>query len=157
MGAAHDFDAIYREAGARLWRSLYAYTAGQREIAQEALAEAFARAMERDGEIRDPVPYLYRTAFRIAAAEMRRTRHVAPEPEHAVDDPAGTADLLAALRHLTPGQRAAVFLHYQADLPVREVAALMGTSSAVVKVHLSQGRKRLRVLLADEEEVVDDA
>ena len=33
----------------------------------------------------------------------------------------------------------------------------MGTSSAVVKVHLSQGRKRLRVLLADEDEVVDDA
>ena len=82
MGAAHDFDAIYREAGARLWRSLYAFTAGQREIAHEALAEAFARAMERDGQIRDPVPYLYRTAFRIAAAEMRRTRHVAPEPEH---------------------------------------------------------------------------
>ena len=33
----------------------------------------------------------------------------------------------------------------------------MGTSAAVVKVHLSQGRKRLRVLLADDEAVVDDA
>jgi RNA polymerase sigma-70 factor (ECF subfamily) len=157
MGAAHDFDAIYREAGARLWRSLYAYTAGQREIAHEALAEAFARAMERDGQIRDPVPYLYRTAFRIAAAEMRRARNLAPAMEPSATDPAGSADLFAALRHLTPGQRAAVFLHYQADLPVREVAALMGTSTAVVKVHLSQGRKRLRVLLADDEVATDDA
>ena len=157
MGAAHDFDAIYREAGARLWRSLYAYTAGEREIAQEALAEAFARAMERDGQIRNPVPYLYRTAFRIAAAEMRRARRVAPEPAPSVTDPEGAADLLAALRRLTPGQRAAVFLHYQADLPVREVATLMGTSAAVVKVHLSQGRKRLRVLLADDEGAIEDA
>ena len=30
------------------------------------------RAIERSDTIRDPVPYLYRTAFRIAAAELRR-------------------------------------------------------------------------------------
>ena len=108
MGAAHDFDAIYREAGARLWRSLYAYTAGQREIAQEALAEAFARAMEHDGEIRDPVPYLYRTAFRIAAAEMRRTRPRRAEPEPSVVDPAGTADSSQRCGTSRPGTRGGV-------------------------------------------------
>jgi DNA-directed RNA polymerase specialized sigma24 family protein len=37
-----------------------------------------------------------------------------------------------------------VFLHYQADLPVQEVARLMGTSSAAVKVHLHRGRTRDR-------------
>ena len=153
----HDFDAIYREAGARLWRSLYAYTAGQRDIAHEALAEAFARAIERDSSIRDPVPYLYRTAFRVAAAEMRRARHDEPDPATPAPDAEDTTDLLRALRQLSPGQRAAVFLHYQADLPVREVAALMGTSAAVVKVHLSQGRKRLRTLLTEDEEGCDHA
>lgn len=157
MGATHDFDAIYREAGVRLWRSLYAYTAGRSDIAQEALAEAFARAMERDGSIRDPVPYLYRTAFRIAAAEMRRERRPGVEADTPAPDPVDATDLLAALRRLSPGQRAAVYLHYQADLPVREVATLMGTSSAVVKVHLSQGRRRLRTLLADDVGDPDDA
>lgn len=150
MGAPHDFDAIYREAGARLWRSLYAYTAGREDIAHDAMAEAFARAIERATSIRDPIPYLYRTAFRIAAAELRRRAPDETLPDVPVSEPVDRTDLLAALRHLSPGQRAAVYLHYQADLPVREVARLMGTSAAVVKVHLSQGRRRLRSLLADD-------
>jgi len=47
-----------------------------------------------------------------------------------------------------------VYLHYQADLPVREVAQAMGTSVAAVKVHLHRGRTRLRTMLGTEE--VDD-
>lgn len=155
MGAPHDFDAIYREAGARLWRSLYAYTAGREDIAHDAMAEAFARALARASSIRDPVPYLYRTAFRIAASELRQRDRDEAVPDAPPDEPADRADLLLALRNLTPGQRAAVYLHYQADLPVREVARLMGTSTAVVKVHLSQGRRRLRSLLADDEDRAD--
>jgi RNA polymerase sigma-70 factor, ECF subfamily len=59
---------------------------------------------------------------------------------------------MRALKELTPAQRAAVFLHYRVDLPVREVAHLMGTSSAAVKVHLMRGRRRLRELLGEEDE-----
>lgn len=70
-------------------------------------------------------------------------------------DESGTADLIRAMQRLSPSQRAAVFLHYQADLPVREVARLMGTSAAAVKVHLHRGRNHLRELLGTEE--VDDA
>ncbi|HZB02599.1 MAG TPA: sigma-70 region 4 domain-containing protein, partial [Actinomycetota bacterium] len=58
---------------------------------------------------------------------------------------------LRRLRTLSPGQRAAVFLRYQADLPVAEVARLMGTSSAVVRVHLMRGRRRLAELLGDDD------
>jgi DNA-directed RNA polymerase specialized sigma24 family protein len=47
-----------------------------------------------------------------------------------------------------------VYLHYQADLPVAEVARLIGTSTAAVKVHLMRGRRRLAELLGDDE-VVD--
>jgi RNA polymerase sigma-70 factor (ECF subfamily) len=59
-------------------------------------------------------------------------------------------DLLGALRQLSPSQRAAVYLHYEADLAVREVASLMGTSVAAVKVHLMRGRRRLASLLGEE-------
>jgi DNA-directed RNA polymerase specialized sigma24 family protein len=48
-----------------------------------------------------------------------------------------------------------VVLHHEADLPVGEVARVMGTSVAAVKVHLFRGRRRLRELLGSEE--VDDA
>jgi DNA-directed RNA polymerase specialized sigma24 family protein len=53
---------------------------------------------------------------------------------------------------LSDGQRAAVILHYYADLRVRDVAAVMGTSPAAVKVSLMRARRRLRALL----EVSDD-
>jgi RNA polymerase sigma-70 factor, ECF subfamily len=153
--AAHDYDEIWRESGATLWRSVYAYAGGQREVADDAVAEAFARAMSRDGEVRDPLAYLYRIAFRVASAELaRRKREEAQMPEQTIADPNqnGLSDLFGALRRLTPAQRAAVYLHYRADLPVREVAHLTGMSSAAVKVHLMRGRRRLRELLGAEDE-----
>jgi DNA-directed RNA polymerase specialized sigma24 family protein len=61
-------------------------------------------------------------------------------------------DLFGALRRLTPAQRAAVYLHYQADLSVRDVAHVMGSTSAAVKVHLMRGRRRLAELLGTEDE-----
>jgi RNA polymerase sigma factor (sigma-70 family) len=149
-----DLEAIYREHGRTLWRSLFAYTGGRREIADDALAEAFVRALVAPGRIRDPLAWLFRVAFRIAAAEMKREGNRI-EIEEVVANPAGNAlpEILAALRHLSPAQRAAVYLHYQADRPVAEVARLLGLSTAAVKVHLFRGRQRLRRLL---EEDVDD-
>lgn len=150
MQERRDYSELYREVGPPLWRAILVYSGGRRDIADDAVGEAFVRAIEGDGRIRRPFPWLYRTAFRIAAAELRREKDLPERAEPYLDDPA-TGDLMRALRCLSPSQRAAVFLHYQADQPVREVARLMGTSSAAVKVHLHRGRKRLRELLGTEE------
>ena len=155
MDTAHDYDTIWRESGATIWRSVYAYSGGIREVADDAVAEAFARAMAHDADVRDPVAYLYRIAFRVAAADLvRRKQEGTDMPELAITDPSanGLPDLLHALRELTPAQRAAVYLHYRADLPVREVARVTGMSSAAVKVHLMRGRRRLRELLGEEDD-----
>jgi RNA polymerase sigma-70 factor, ECF subfamily len=145
---ARRFDELYRSVGPRLWRAVLAYVGGRRELADDVVAEAFARALERAPTIRSVEPYLYRVAFRLAAHELRRADPAPDVPETGSLDPE-LLDLFAALRRLSPGQRAAVFLHYQADLPVAEVARLMGTSSAVVRVHLMRGRRRLAALLGD--------
>ena len=47
MSDDHDFEAIFRETGPRLWRALLAYSAGRRDVADDALAEAFVRAISR--------------------------------------------------------------------------------------------------------------
>lgn len=154
MKNAHDYDAIWRGSGAAIWRAIYAYAGGRRDVADDAVAEAFARMMARGAEVREPEPYLYRVAFRVASAELARGGMEAEMPEIATADPTqnGLPDLLAALRELTPAQRAAVYLHYRADLPVREVAHITGMSSAAVRVHLMRGRRRLAELLGEEDD-----
>src|SRR5215211_4557236 len=114
-------------SGAAIWRAVYAYAGGRRDVADDAVAEAFARMMARGSAVREPEPYLYRVAFRVASAELARSaKEEADMPELATrgGDPSqnGMSDVLAALRELTPAQRAAVYLHYRVDLPVREVA-----------------------------------
>jgi RNA polymerase sigma-70 factor, ECF subfamily len=155
---AHDYDAIWRGSGAAIWRAIYAYAGGRRDVADDAVAEAFARMMARGSAVREPEPYLYRVAFRVASAELARSaKEEAEMPEVASrgGDPSqnGMSDVLAALRELTPAQRAAVYLHYRADLPVREVAQITGMSSAAVRVHLVRGRRRLAQLLGEEDEI----
>jgi len=151
-----ELERLFADVAPGLWRTLYAFTAGRRAVADDAVAEAFARALERARSIRDPVPWLYRTALRIAAAELKRERaersaSPQPPPDAAATAQDGLGDLVPALRQLSPAQRAAVVLHYEADLPVRDVASQMGTSVAAVKVHLFRGRRRLRELLGAEE------
>jgi RNA polymerase sigma-70 factor, ECF subfamily len=157
-GAAVNYEQVFQDTAPGLWRTIYAFAAGRRAVADDAVAEAFARALERAGQIRDPVPWLYRTAFRLAAEDLRREFRE-PKLEPGSDQAAASADGLAALvpalRKLSPAERAAVVLRYEADLPVREVARRMGTSAGAVKVHLFRGRRRLRELLGDEE--VDNA
>jgi RNA polymerase sigma-70 factor (ECF subfamily) len=145
------FDELYRRAGPRLWRAVLAYTGGRRDLTDDVVAEAFARTLERGSSVRSPEPYLYRVAFRIAAAELRRTATVANVPDLVASRDPEISELFDALRTLSPGQRAAVFLRYQTDLPVSEVARLMGTSSAVVRVHLMRGRRRLAEVLGGDD------
>lgn len=152
---AQDFDALFREAGPGVFRTLYAYTGGRRDIAEEAMAEAFARALARSGAIRDPVAWIYRTAFRLANEELRAERRRGPAPNEAEAPPPELSGLIDALRRLSPNQRAAIVLRHVLDLDVPEVAKRMGTAAPTVRVHIHRGRKRLRELLGAEE--IDDA
>jgi RNA polymerase sigma-70 factor (ECF subfamily) len=148
-----DLEGIFAEDGPRLWRSLYAYTGGRREIADDALAEAFARALAHADVIREPLAWLYRVAYRIAGDEMKKQAKHSPLNE-GPEAQTATAEgsIMPALRRLSPAQRAAVYLHYQADLPVREIATRLGMSAAAVKVHLSRGRGRLRTILGEDDD-----
>jgi RNA polymerase sigma-70 factor (ECF subfamily) len=143
-------EALYRADAERLWRAIYAF-AGDAEIASDAVAEAFAQVLHRGAAVRDPAAWTWRTAFRISAGALKARRAGDPAPSNPVEhvDRYGDPDLLAALRQLPDAQRAAVILFYYADLPVREIAARLGTNSLAVRANLSRGRGRLRQLLGD--------
>src|SRR5690242_15212817 len=111
-GGGHDFERLYRDAGPTLWRALFAFTGGREDLASDALDEAFARALEHGGRIRRPEAWLYRVAFRVALEELRRERrgHSEHEADPASEDALELEDVMAAIRKLSPNQRAAVFL-----------------------------------------------
>lgn len=140
-------EQVYREQSAKLWRALVAYT-GDRGIADDALAEAFAQAIGRGGALHTPERWVWIAAFRIAAGELktqeqRAAGHEPPAPAK----PSEAVELLDALTRLPPKQRAALVLHYYGGYKSREIAQIVGSTAATVRVHLSAGRKRLRALL----------
>ena len=54
MSASTDrFEAAYRQEGPRLWRALVVFTA-DRELASDALAEAFAQGLAGGDRVCDP-------------------------------------------------------------------------------------------------------
>ena len=143
-------EAAYRDQADRMWRALFGYT-GDRDVARDALAEAFARALQNEGVIRDMPAWLWRVSFRLASAELKhrgRMRETLEPPSSEMPDP--LPELMAALKQLSPKQRLALVLHDYADRPTDEVARTIGCSRATVHVHLSKGRRRLRALLEED-------
>ena len=138
---------MFRSHGGTVWRAVLAMSVGNNDVADEATCEAFARLYAyRDG-VRDPVAWVFRTAFRLASREMKRQRHHADSdvPETIAGEVSVLPYSVArGLRRLSPEQRSAVFLHYFADMPVGEVARLSGVPVATVKVRLHRARRALR-------------
>jgi RNA polymerase sigma-70 factor (ECF subfamily) len=144
---------VYREHGDRLWRTVLAF-AGDPEVASDAVAEAFAQALRRGDEIREPDRWVWRAAFRIARGELKARRDRGqsfPLREERYGMDTETVELIEALRRLPSKQRASVVLHHGAGYPVRDVAEIIGSTPAAVRVHLSRGRRRLRDLLGGDD------
>jgi RNA polymerase sigma factor (sigma-70 family) len=147
-----DIERVYREHGGRLWWAVLAF-AHNPEVASDAVAEAFAQALRRGPAIRDPARWVWRAAFRIAAAELKRGRSDPYGDDQLIYEMSEPAlDLVDALQRLSPKQRAAVVLHHVGGYPAVEIASILGSTTAAVKVHLSKGRKRLRAILEEDDE-----
>lgn len=148
-----ELDHLYREHGERLWRAVFAF-AGDHEVASDAVAEAFAQCLGRGAAVRDPGRWIWRAAFRIAAGELkdrRRRQAMSVRAEDWYEIPEAATQILEALGRLSPRQRAAVVLHDHVGYSAKEVAEILGSTAATVRVHLSQGRRRLRVLLGTDD------
>ena len=142
--AADTVEAVYRREGGRLGRALQAFT-GDADIAAEAMAEAFAQALRRGPAIRDVSAWVWRSAFRMAAADLKQRSQLihGPVPDGSTYDPRLDDELLQApQREPRPGR--------VLDCSVREIGRLTGMNVLAVRSHLSRGRKRLRELLGAE-------
>lgn len=151
MTAPGDLETLFRDEADGVYRTLLAFTGGRADVAEEATAEAFARALAQGPALRDPLAWIYRVAFRVAIDEIRRTAKQGRGEPTGEMSPPELDGLVEALRQLSPNQRAAVVLRFVMDLDTDEVAHRMGTATPTVRVHLHRARKRLRELLGAEE------
>jgi RNA polymerase sigma factor (sigma-70 family) len=148
------WEQLYRDESPRLWRAIFAY-AGDRDVASDAVAEAFTQAISRGSAIDDPASWIWTTSFKVAAGELKRRssirQHVDTGDEYEAAEPLLPV-LIEALMRLSPSQRAVVVLHDYADRPTNEIAQTLDMKLPTIHVHLSQGRKRLRDYLGVHDE-----
>lgn len=152
VDAEDDFETLYREHADRLWKAVFVF-AGDPDVAADAVAEAFAQCLARGSSVHSPGGWIWRAAFRIAAGELKERRvRIAPLEDRSVEMDEATGELVSALARLSPRQRACLVLRYYSGYRPREIAGILGSTAATVRVHLSQGRRRLRRLLEEDDD-----
>jgi RNA polymerase sigma-70 factor (ECF subfamily) len=115
---------------------------------QETLAKALTAAAQSHQQIERPLAWLLRIATNAYVDGLRRRPPYPAELRDAAAppgaDPAEVRDALVEVATLLPPQeRAALVLKDVFDLPLAEIAGMLGTSVGAVKAALHRGRGRL--------------
>src|SRR2546423_3711691 len=152
-------DDLVASQQVRLFR-LAVCICGDRDLAEEAVAEAFARAWPalQRGTVNEPAAYLRRAVINVLQGRFRRAaleRRVR-ERRQRVDDTAHRDQsqavverdaVLGALQQLPIRQRQVMVLRYYEGLSEAEVADVLHMPAGTVKSTASRAAARLRVLL----------
>jgi RNA polymerase sigma factor (sigma-70 family) len=151
-------ESLFRAHHGRLVRAL-TLACGDREVAEDAVQEAFVKAHMHWRKVRhydDPVGWIRRVAINRLRDDHRRQNRkgralerLAGQPQtESVEQNRFDSELLAILAQLPRQQRIAMALFYVDELSIAEVAAALNLSEGAVKSYLHQGRARLRSVLA---------
>lgn len=152
---------LYRERGRQLWA--FGRRLGlQPEECDDAVQEAHLRLWTRlaDGAaVDDPAAWLFRVFYRLAMDRHRLSRRVRdlldrwPGHDHTLAaDPLDGLSVWAAVDRLPPRQRAAVYLHYRADLTFDRVGVVMGITPGAARTYTSRGLATIRERLTPSHE-----
>ena len=137
------------------------FICGDESLAEDVAQASWWIAWRKLGSLRDPErlkPWLVAIAANEARKALEREhRHPVTELRVASDaaaesDPPGAiehVDLVNALGHLKPQDRALIALRYVADIDASELASVVGLSPSGVRSRLSRLLERLREDLGD--------
>lgn len=161
-GSREAVEALFDRYWTLAWRSAYAVTADHGladDAAQEAIQKAFG-ALHGYDETRPFGPWLKRIAINRAIDQLRRRRRLEVLHDEEATFHSWTvsetpdedlrlwavADAVAALG---AGKRVVVVLHYWLDLPIEEIAGVLGLPVGTVASRLSRARAELRGVLEE--------
>ncbi|MET7398904.1 SigE family RNA polymerase sigma factor [Dactylosporangium sp. NPDC005572] len=150
----HDFSQYIASRRQRLHRVAY-HLLGDRDQADDAVQHALTVLYQRWNRMHDVDNldgYVHTMVVRQCLRDRRRWLSrvhlwgAAPDVAVAATDPEVEQRMLlrAALRELPRRQRTVLVLRFLCDLPVLEVAQLLGLAEGTVKAHTAKGLDALR-------------
>ena len=157
-------DELLKLIQAPLYRYIFSLV-GTHALAEDILQEVFLLIYRKLIWLREPElfrPWVYRIATREAFKHLKRERRwsdKAVEEEVLADLPAPVSEscapeLLAQLPQLvaqiSPASRAVIVLHYLHEMPLGDVAAVLGVALGTVKSRLAYGLDSLRKQMKNE-------
>lgn len=157
--AREQFSAVVTRHGHSLFRAARAVLDSDAD-AEDAVGEAVLRAWQSWDRLRARGAvraWLLKIAVNCAYEQRRRDSRVIYTDE--LEPLAGGAEdalpggLWDAVLHLPEEQRAAVTLYYYEDLPVAEIARVLGVAQGTVKSRLGRARQRLKEQLQEEDKI----
>lgn len=139
---------------APIYQFLYRYT-GDPALADDLAQETFIRVLAYRGEapahfkawIYTIATNLARDQFRSAAYQHEQSVDLDDYEAHTADSPE-SADVVVALKSLTPLHREVIILRFYHDLKIEEIAAITGVPPGTVKSRLFHALKGLKGFLA---------
>ena len=150
--AADTFEGLVEAQHARLFRALFLIT-GNRAEAEEVMQDAFLAVWERwdrVGGMEDPTGYLFRTAMNLWRKRVRRAsvalrRAVGPTLARDDFEAAETKEVVfAALRELSPKERAAIVTTALLGYTSEEAGRILGLKAATVRMYASRARSEMQ-------------
>lgn len=157
-----DFVSYVTNHAYQLKKIAFLYT-GDPDEAEDLLQTALARlylAWPRVARQGDPTGYARKVLLTTHISLRRRRWHreyptaVLPDQADAFDGIGRSDDmavLRAALRQLSPRQRAVVILRYYVDMSERDVARTLGCSAGTVKTLASRGLAKLNSIVGGQQ------
>jgi RNA polymerase sigma-70 factor, ECF subfamily len=150
-GAYTDFESFFRVEHPRLLAIAVAMV-GDREVARELVQDALLKAFSswtKVAALESPGGWTRRVLINLSIDVQRRRGRERralerSQEEAAVESPPlPTPALWSAVRSLPRLQRSVVALHYVDDMPIAEVAEVLGVSPGSVKTSLSRARSAM--------------
>ena len=148
------FETLYRQHASAVFRFAWGLC-GNRSCAEDLVSETFIRLLTKAPRIRTRTALAYLLAVTrntYLKGQRRQSREVelpdeitTPEPDLAgrLDDRARLETVMAALAALAEGERAALLLRIDHELPYEDIAAALDISVGAAKVRVHRARLRL--------------
>lgn len=146
------YEDLYRTDYARMVRVAHMLT-GSNETAEDVVQDAFVGLYSRFDSINDPAGYLYRSVVNGCRARQRHKRVVERFRHLMAQTDVGSAELdetWTALKRLPSRRRAVIVLRYYADLPLKDIAEILGCKTGTVKSMLHRALTQLREVIPSE-------